>query len=108
MGNNIQGISTNYMTPKEKAKEIFDNMCQNIGSNCEHDSYCEEDKCKLNGTVFCKISKEEAKECAKIVCNEFIGAMSTTHIGYCKEAFNAYYKKKKYYWLAVKAEIEKM
>jgi hypothetical protein len=70
---------------------LFDKMMYQIQYNCSP-----------------TISELVSKECAKIVCNEFIDAMSTTHIGYCKEPFNAYYKKKKDYWQAVKAEIEKL
>lgn len=79
------------MTPDKKANELFDKMMYQIQYNCSP-----------------TISEMVSKECVKIVCNELIDAMSATHIGYCKEPFNAYYKKKKDYWLAVKDEIEKM
>lgn len=75
----------------KKANKLFDKMMHQIQYNCSP-----------------TISELVSKECVKIVCNEFIDAMSATHIGYCKEPFNAYYKKKKDYWLAVKAEIERM
>ena len=65
------------MEVSKKANELFDKMMYQIQYNCSP-----------------TISELVSKECAKIVCNEFIDAMSTTHIGYCKEPFNAYYKNK--------------
>ena len=87
--------------PKGKAQELVSKYLK-ASFNCTE---CIMPYCDIQCT---KLSLHEAKECATIVCDEFISAMSTTHIGYCKEPFNVYYKQKKEYWLAVKAEIEKL
>jgi hypothetical protein len=64
------------MTPKEKAEELFLSFCKHIGSNCEHDSYCAEPDCKLNGIVFCKVDKSTAKQCALIAVGEILNGFS--------------------------------
>ena len=63
------------MTPKEKAQELFDKICQTISGDCEHESYCEESDCKWKGTVMCKVNQNEAKHCALIAVNNTIEAL---------------------------------
>ena len=60
------------MTTKDKAKELFLNYCKQIGSNCEHDSYCPDADCKLDGIVFCKADQSTAKQCALIAVDEIL------------------------------------
>ena len=85
------------MTPKEKAQEIFDNMCQTISSDCEHDSYCSRKECTWKGITYCIVSKNEAKQCALNACE-----IAVTDLAFVipKEAFD--------FWISVKAEIEKL
>ena len=59
---------TKETTPKETAQEIFDNMCQTISSDCEHDSYCSRKECTWKGITYCIVSKNEAKQCALNAC----------------------------------------
>jgi hypothetical protein len=82
------------MTPKQKAQELFDNMCQTISSGCEHDSYCEMSECKWKGIVYCHTAQNEAKQCALIAAKEV--------------ADNCGNFKFKTYWTVVIAEIEQL
>jgi hypothetical protein len=62
-------------SPSEKAKELFDRYCQILGSNCEHESYCQEPECNKLGFTFCKVSYKDAKEAAIIAVNYRIEAL---------------------------------
>jgi hypothetical protein len=63
------------MTPKEKADELFLSFCKQIGCNCEHEPYCSEPDCNLNGIVFCKVDKSTAKQCAFIAVDEIVSEL---------------------------------
>ena len=86
------------MTTKDKAKELFLNYCKQIGSNCEHDSYCPDADCKLDGIVFCKADQSTAKQCALIAVDEIINE--------CNRFYEAISLDRADYWEQVKTEIE--
>ncbi len=88
------------MTTKDKAKELFLNYCKQIGSNCEHDSYCPDADCKLDGIVFCKADKSTAKQCALIAVDEII-ALNLQYSDIEYGGINSYE-----FWEQVKTEIE--
>lgn len=85
------------MTPKEKAQELFDKMCQTISGDCEHESYCIESDCHWKGTVMCKITQNKAKQCALIAVNEILE--DRVEIDGMRVINDLY-------WLEVKKEIE--
>ena len=64
------------MTPEQqKAKEILIKYISIIGSECEHDSYCDRPECNKLGYTFCHVDYAKAKACAieevKAVINAF-------------------------------------
>lgn len=85
------------MPPKEKANELFDNMMQTISNNCEHNSYCSRKECTWKGITVCKLTINEAKQCALIAVE-----IAVTDLAFVipKEAFN--------FWEKVKLEIERL
>ena len=52
------------MTPEEKAKEIVDKYLGIIGTNCEHNCYCDREECNKLGYTFCHVDYKTAKACA--------------------------------------------
>ena len=53
------------MTPEQKkAKEILIKYISIIGSECEHDSYCDRPECNKLGYTFCHVDYKTAKACA--------------------------------------------
>jgi len=60
------------MTPKEKAKELFDKYLKKIGTNCEHESYCDNEKCQYKKNTVCCVDLFTAKQCALIAVEEMI------------------------------------
>jgi len=53
------------MTPEQqKAKEILIKYISIIGSECEHDSYCNRRECNKLGYIFCCVDYAKAKFCA--------------------------------------------
>ena len=53
------------MTPEQqKAKEILIKYISIIGSECEHDSYCDRPECNKLGYIFCHVDYAKAKACA--------------------------------------------
>ena len=53
------------MTPEqEKAKEIFEKYLGIIGTNCEHNCYCDREECNKLGYTFCHVDYKTAKACA--------------------------------------------
>ena len=53
------------MTPEQqKAKEILIKYISIIGSECEHDSYCDRPECNKLGCIFCCVDCAKAKACA--------------------------------------------
>ena len=53
------------MTPEQqKAKEILIKYIIIIGSECEHDSYCDRPECNKLGCIFCCVDYAKAKACA--------------------------------------------
>ena len=53
------------MTPEQKkAKEILIKYISIIGSECEHDSYCDRPECNKLGCIFCCVDYAKAKACA--------------------------------------------
>lgn len=50
------------MTPE--AKEILIKYISIIGSECEHDSYCNRRECNKLGYIFCCVDYAKAKFCA--------------------------------------------
>lgn len=88
------------MSPKEKALQLFSDYCKIIGSNCEHDSYCEDKECKIGNNTICKVTQIEAAACAALALNYIISE--------CDKHFEAISKDRVNYWLNVKSELEKM
>ena len=53
------------MTPEQqKAKEIFEKYLGIIGTNCEHNCYCDREECNKLGYTFCHVDYKTAKACA--------------------------------------------
>jgi len=52
------------MTPEQKANYILNKYINIIGSECEHDSYCERAECNKLGYTFCCVDYAKAKACA--------------------------------------------
>jgi len=92
------------MTPKEKAEELFLSFCKQIGCNCEHEPYCSEPDCKLNGIVFCKVDKSTAKQCALIAVGELIN--STQYEAFIVLAYNPHETSE--FWEEVKKELSNL
>lgn len=83
------------MTPKEKAKELFKKHLLQVGTNCEHDSYCDNEKCQYEKSTICCVDLFKSKKCALISVDEIltmlVGSPCTIN-----------------YWSDVKKEIEKL
>lgn len=88
------------MSPKEKALELFDNMMQTISDNCEHNSYCSRKECTWKGMTVCVVTRNEAKQCALIAAKQIADE--------CNKYFEAISQNRVNYWVAVKAEIERL
>ena len=52
------------MTTEQKAKEIFEKYLGIIGTNCEHNCYCDREECNKLGYTFCHVDYKTAKACA--------------------------------------------
>lgn len=52
------------MDAKVKAKEIFEKYLGIIGTNCEHNCYCDREECNKLGYTFCHVDYKTAKACA--------------------------------------------
>lgn len=53
------------MTPEQKkAKDILIKYISIIGSECEHDSYCDRPECNKLECIFCRVDYAKAKACA--------------------------------------------
>lgn len=53
------------MTPEQqKAKEIFEKYLGILGTNCEHNCYCDRPECNKLGYIFCHVDYKTAKACA--------------------------------------------
>ena len=86
------------MTPKEKAKELFDKYLKKVGINCEHESYCDNEKCQYKKNTVCCVDLFTAKQCALIAVDEIILEMDSIMLP------NPF----KQYWKEVKQKIEKL
>lgn len=65
------------MTPEQqKAKEILIKYISIIGSECEHDSYCDRPECNKLGYIFCHVDFAKAKECAIEEVSEILKILS--------------------------------
>ncbi len=82
------------MTPKEKAKNLVEKMCNYQWRQVTLHRSCSEFVNACNSAI--------------VVCDEFLAEMNCQHIGYGKQVMFAYRKKKTEYWQQVKAEIEKL
>ena len=49
------------MTPKEKAEELFEKFLLQVGTNCEHDSYCNNKECQYKKRIVCCVDLGKAK-----------------------------------------------
>ena len=78
------------MTPKEKAEELFEKFLLQVGTNCEHDSYCNNKECQYKKRIVCCVDLGKAKQCALIAVDLLIEEIRSK------------------YWYDVKHEIEKL
>ena len=46
--------------------ELLDKIIQAIGTNCSHESYCDDSKCKYKGKKVCKVEQETARKIERI------------------------------------------
>ena len=60
------------MAAKEKAIELVDKFIRLVGSNCEHDSYCDRKECNINGDIICHVDRKTAKQCALMAVQEVL------------------------------------
>ena len=50
---------------KAEAEKIIQEILKIVGSNCEHDSYCDDKECnRTKGITICKVDYETAKKLA--------------------------------------------
>ena len=69
------------MTPEQqKAKEILIKYISIIGSECEHDSYCDRPECNKLGYTFCLVDYAKAKACAIEEVKAVIDVIADLHI----------------------------
>ena len=68
----------------ELAKGLVDKFAKTIGSNCEHDSYCDKAEChKLSADyAFCSVDYEKAEACALIAVEKTIEAFKKLNPSY--------------------------
>ena len=65
------------MTPEQqKAKERVLKYIGIIGSECEHDSYCDRPECNKLGYTFCHVDYQTAKACAIEEVDEILKVLS--------------------------------
>ena len=50
------------------ATELIEKFKTILGSNCEHDGYCKQPKCNINGETFCHVDINTAIKCAVLAC----------------------------------------
>ena len=93
------------MTPEQqKAKEILIKYISIIGSECEHDSYCDRPECNKLGYTFCHVDYKTAKACAIEEVRSVINVIADLHIIADSEGI----MKSMIYHENVLTEIEKM
>lgn len=69
------------MTPEQqKAKDILIKYISIIGSECEHDSYCDRPECNKLGCIFCCVDYAKAKACAIEEVKAVINVIADLHI----------------------------
>ena len=85
-----------------KAKELFEIFLSKVGTNCEHDSYCDNDKCQYDKRTVCCVDLFTAKQCALIAVDLII--TSNPH----SNPFNTEVYSTMDYWQEVKSELEKL
>jgi hypothetical protein len=91
-------------TPEElKAKELFDRALKRVGTNCKHDSYCDDPSCHHKGYgLVCKVDWQAIKEISTDVVDEIIeeNALFSYKISPLIAA-------RKKFWLSVKKSLKK-
>jgi len=87
---------------KEKAEELFYKYLKKVGTNCEHESYCDNAKCQYKKNTVCCVDLFTAKQCALIAVYEII--KSNPH----KNEFYTQVSSTISYWKEVKQEIKKL
>jgi len=95
-----QTFKKSKMTPKEKAKELFNAFLLKVGTNCEHDSYCDNEKCNYNNKTICCVDLSTSKQCAYIAINLILLEHFYDDSEYGTRRYN--------YFLEVKQEIKKI
>lgn len=86
---------------EEKGRELVEKFANLIGSNCEHDSYCDKAECHKTSKdyAFCSVDYEKAKGCAMIFVDEQITLI---------DELNPQMESALKYWNSVKSAIEKL
>ena len=61
------------MNSKEEADKIIQEILKIVGSNCEHDSYCDDKECnRVKGITICNVDYEKARKLAMLQVNSNI------------------------------------
>ena len=68
------------MTPEQKAKEIVEKYLGILGTNCEHNCYCDRPECNKLGYTFCHVDYKTAKACAIEEVKAVIDVIADLHI----------------------------